>query len=88
MYKDSRDDFSNWQGENLTDTTHFSNLKSETRLYPGGFLSMQYYKDAWNAIGNTTYSDPGTLMFACPEFCYMSDDTSNQLSYMKQNLAF
>ena len=88
MYKDSRDDFSHWRGESLTDTTHFSNLKSETRLYPGGFLSMQYYKDAWNAIGNTTYSDPGTLMFACPEFCYMSDDASNQLSYMKQNLAF
>lgn len=88
LYKDNRDNFEYWSDGVLTDTTHFSSLNSTAKLYPGGFMSMQYYKDAWNSIGNTTYSDPNILMFACPEFCYMQDDTDNQLKYMQQNIAF
>ena len=83
-YKDTREGATPWN-DYAWSNTHFSSLSAERdNLYPGGFWSMQYYRDAWNGVGNVAYSDPNTLMFACPEYCYMEADTQNQIGNTKE----
>lgn len=90
LYKDWRTDtFKWWEVDSKWSTIHFESLTPQNRLYPGGFMSMQYYRDAWNSLGNAAYTDTNTLMFACPEFCYMKADTEVLLKYVNEkNLVF
>lgn len=82
-YKDFRDNTSPWNIGFSWANDHFANLSQQSTIYPSGFWSMQYMRDAWNSVGNAAYSDPYTLMFACPEFCYMETDTQNQIGNAK-----
>ena len=84
IYKDNRTGYDYESADSWT-PTHFANLAPQSYLYPGGFMSMQYYRDNWNGLSNTAYTDTNTLMFACPEFCYMEADTENQISTIKSN---
>lgn len=88
VYKDTRSDNPSKNPSDTWSSSHFAARVAQNRLYPGGFMSMQYYRDAWNAIGNMAYTEPSVLMFACPEFCYMETDTQNVLVNKDNSLIF